>query len=105
MSVDDSHGHNSEDEGAHEKAHEGGRNHCATVFFVLPSLARCSLNIALLAMHMWFWLEHTSNGGYDRFRCVLRRGRRARRGVDVVMRMRDELDIVVLCYCCILRHW
>ena len=102
MSVDYSQDYDSEDEGTNEPDHEGCCNHRAAMFFILPSLTCCGLNITLFAVDMWFRLEHTSNRGYDRFWGVLCRGRRARGGVYVVMGMRVELDIVVLSYRCIL---
>lgn len=94
--------YNPKDECANKCRHKGCGNHRAAMLLVLPSLTCCELNIALFAMYMWLWLEYTSDSRHDGFWGVLWRGRRARRGVCVVMGMRVELDIVVLCYCRIL---
>jgi hypothetical protein len=67
MSVDNSHGYDSEDEGTQKTDHERRCNHRAAMFLILPSLACCGLNVALFAVDMRFRLEHTSNRGYDRF--------------------------------------
>lgn len=96
--------YNPKDECANKCRHKGCGNHRAAMLLVLPSLTCCELNIALFAMYMWLWLEYTSDSRHDGFWGVLWRGRRARRGVCVVMGMRVELDIVVLCYCRITRR-
>jgi hypothetical protein len=59
--IDNAHGDNAEHECASKANHERGGHHRAAMLFVLAALASRRLDVALLAVYVWFWLEGTGD--------------------------------------------
>jgi hypothetical protein len=96
-------GYDTKDESAEKTDHKGRSYHGAAMTFVCSTFSCSQLDVALFAVHMWFWLENACDGlnnGFGRICCWC--GRRAVRGVDRLVGMRVKFDIIVLCNCCIL---
>jgi hypothetical protein len=95
-------GYNTEDESAKKCNHKRRSYHSTAMSFVLSTLPCSQLDVALFAVHMWLWLEHTCDGLNNRLGRSCWSGCRARRGMDVLVRVRVKFNIIVLCNCCIL---
>jgi hypothetical protein len=92
------HGYNAKDECTQEAYHKGRGYHAATMLLVLSTLSRCELYVALFAMDMGLWLEHSCYGLNKRLGCIVCLRSRQGRDVGVLMAVGMEFDIVILCY-------